>query len=125
MPEPQEIGPVIRAFRIRIAKRPERHDPAASPRKPATLEERKRLRPIGRNNDRYQMMLDELRKLAVLADDTGARQATPLGSWRLGSTGTKMARHTTPTCCLCSSIRQLPTDRLSIEWRSWRSGGRP
>ena len=65
MPEPQKIAPVIRAFRIRIAKRPERHDPAASPRKPPTLEERKRLRPIGRNNNRYQMMLDELRKLAL------------------------------------------------------------
>jgi hypothetical protein len=46
------------------------------PTVPATLEERKRLRPIGRNNDRYQMMLDELRKLAVLADDAGAHQAT-------------------------------------------------
>jgi len=45
------------------------------PTVPATLEERKRLRPIGRNNDRYQMMLDELRKLAVLADDAGAHQS--------------------------------------------------
>jgi alkanesulfonate monooxygenase SsuD/methylene tetrahydromethanopterin reductase-like flavin-dependent oxidoreductase (luciferase family) len=41
------------------------------PTVPATLEERERLRPIGRNNDRYQMMLDELRKLAVFADDAG------------------------------------------------------
>ena len=41
------------------------------PTVPATLEERKRLRPIGRNNERYQMMLDELRKLAVFADDAG------------------------------------------------------
>ena len=64
------------------------------PTVPATLEDRKRLRPIGRNNDRYQMMLDELRKLAVLADDAGARQATPLGSWRPGSTG---ARDGSPT----------------------------
>jgi len=31
---------------------------------PGTLEDRKRLRPIGRNNERYQQMLDELRKLA-------------------------------------------------------------
>ena len=38
---------------------------------PATLEERERLRPIGRNNDRYQMMLEELRRLAVFADDAG------------------------------------------------------
>ena len=41
------------------------------PTVPATLEERKRLRPIGRNNERYQKMLDELRKLAVFADDAG------------------------------------------------------
>ncbi len=41
------------------------------PTVPATLEERERLRPIGRNNERYQMMLDELRKLAVFADDAG------------------------------------------------------
>ena len=41
------------------------------PTVPATLEERERLRPIGRNNDRYQMMLDELRRLAVFADDAG------------------------------------------------------
>ena len=41
------------------------------PTVPATLEERKRLRPIGRNNERYQQMLDELRKLAVFADDAG------------------------------------------------------
>ncbi len=41
------------------------------PTVPATLEERKRLRPIGRNNERYQAMLDELRKLAVFADDAG------------------------------------------------------
>jgi alkanesulfonate monooxygenase SsuD/methylene tetrahydromethanopterin reductase-like flavin-dependent oxidoreductase (luciferase family) len=38
---------------------------------PGTLEDRKRLRPIGRNNERYQQMLDELRKLAVFADDAG------------------------------------------------------
>src|SRR5467141_1586035 len=41
------------------------------PTVPATLEERQRLRPIGRNTERYQQMLDELRKLAVLADDAG------------------------------------------------------
>ena len=41
------------------------------PTVPATLEDRKRLRPIGRNNERYQQMLDELRKLAVFADDAG------------------------------------------------------
>ena len=40
------------------------------------------------------------------------------------STSTKMARHTTPTCCRCSGIRPSPANRLSIEWRSWRSGGR-
>ena len=41
------------------------------PTVPGTLEDRKRSRPIGRNNERYQQMLDELRKLAVLADDAG------------------------------------------------------
>jgi alkanesulfonate monooxygenase SsuD/methylene tetrahydromethanopterin reductase-like flavin-dependent oxidoreductase (luciferase family) len=41
------------------------------PTVPGTLEERKKLRPIGRNNERYQMMLDELRRLAVFADDAG------------------------------------------------------
>ena len=41
------------------------------PTVPGTLEDRKRLRPIGRNNERYQQMLDEMRKLAVFADDAG------------------------------------------------------
>jgi alkanesulfonate monooxygenase SsuD/methylene tetrahydromethanopterin reductase-like flavin-dependent oxidoreductase (luciferase family) len=41
------------------------------PTVPGTLEDRKRLRPIGRNTERYQQMLDEVRKLAVLADDAG------------------------------------------------------
>jgi alkanesulfonate monooxygenase SsuD/methylene tetrahydromethanopterin reductase-like flavin-dependent oxidoreductase (luciferase family) len=38
---------------------------------PATFEERRQLRPIGRNNDRYQPMLDELRTLVVLAEQAG------------------------------------------------------
>ena len=41
------------------------------PTVPGTLEDRKRLRPIGRNKERYQQMLDELRKLATLADEAG------------------------------------------------------
>ena len=41
------------------------------PTVPGTLEDRKRLRPIGRNNERYQQMLDELRKLASFADEAG------------------------------------------------------
>ena len=41
------------------------------PTVPATLEEREALRPIGRNNERYQMMLDELRSIATMADDMG------------------------------------------------------
>jgi len=41
------------------------------PTVPGTLEDRKRLRPIGRNTERYQQMLDELRQLAVLADEAG------------------------------------------------------
>jgi alkanesulfonate monooxygenase SsuD/methylene tetrahydromethanopterin reductase-like flavin-dependent oxidoreductase (luciferase family) len=38
---------------------------------PATFEERRNLRPIGRNNERYQQMLDELRQLVVLAEQAG------------------------------------------------------
>jgi alkanesulfonate monooxygenase SsuD/methylene tetrahydromethanopterin reductase-like flavin-dependent oxidoreductase (luciferase family) len=41
------------------------------PTVPGSLEDRKRLRPIGRNNERYQQMLDELRQLAVFADEAG------------------------------------------------------
>jgi len=41
------------------------------PTVPGTLDDRKRLRPIARNNERYQQMLDELRKLAIFADDAG------------------------------------------------------
>jgi hypothetical protein len=39
------------------------------PTVPGTLEDRKRLRPIGRSNERYQQMLEELRKLVVFADE--------------------------------------------------------
>ncbi len=38
---------------------------------PATLEERERLRPIGRNNEKYQQMLEELRQIAQFADEAG------------------------------------------------------
>ena len=41
------------------------------PTVPGTLEDRRSLRPIGRNNERYQQMLDELRRLAVLAEEAG------------------------------------------------------
>ena len=41
------------------------------PTVPGTLDDRKRLRPIARNNERYQQMLEELRKLAIFADDAG------------------------------------------------------
>jgi alkanesulfonate monooxygenase SsuD/methylene tetrahydromethanopterin reductase-like flavin-dependent oxidoreductase (luciferase family) len=41
------------------------------PTVPATFEERRNLRPIGRNNERYQQMLEELRKLVVLAEQAG------------------------------------------------------
>lgn len=43
----------------------------AMPAVPATLEERERLRPIGRSTERYQMMLEELRHLAITADQLG------------------------------------------------------
>ena len=38
---------------------------------PGTMEERAALRPIGRNNERYQDMLDELREIAIFADEMG------------------------------------------------------
>ena len=41
------------------------------PTVPGTFEDRRNLRPIGRNNERYQQMLDELRKLVVLAEEAG------------------------------------------------------
>ena len=41
------------------------------PTVPATMEEREKLRPIGRNNERFQMMIDEVRTLCAIADDAG------------------------------------------------------
>jgi alkanesulfonate monooxygenase SsuD/methylene tetrahydromethanopterin reductase-like flavin-dependent oxidoreductase (luciferase family) len=41
------------------------------PTVPATMEEREQLRPIGRNNERFQMMIDEVRTLCGIADDAG------------------------------------------------------
>ncbi len=41
------------------------------PTVPGTLDDRKRLRPIGRNNERYQQMLEDLRQLVVLAEHVG------------------------------------------------------
>jgi alkanesulfonate monooxygenase SsuD/methylene tetrahydromethanopterin reductase-like flavin-dependent oxidoreductase (luciferase family) len=41
------------------------------PTVPATMEERERLRPIGRNNERFQLMIDEVRTLCTIADDAG------------------------------------------------------
>ena len=41
------------------------------PTVPGTLEDREQLRPIGRNNERFQQMIDEMRKIAVLADEIG------------------------------------------------------
>jgi alkanesulfonate monooxygenase SsuD/methylene tetrahydromethanopterin reductase-like flavin-dependent oxidoreductase (luciferase family) len=43
----------------------------AMPTIPATLKERREMKPIGRNTERYQMMLEELREIAVLADELG------------------------------------------------------
>jgi alkanesulfonate monooxygenase SsuD/methylene tetrahydromethanopterin reductase-like flavin-dependent oxidoreductase (luciferase family) len=43
----------------------------AMPTIPATVEERLRERPVGRSTPRYQMMIDELRSLAVMADGLG------------------------------------------------------
>ena len=41
------------------------------PTVPGTMEDRERLRPIGRNNERFQAMIDEVRTLCVMADDFG------------------------------------------------------
>jgi alkanesulfonate monooxygenase SsuD/methylene tetrahydromethanopterin reductase-like flavin-dependent oxidoreductase (luciferase family) len=41
------------------------------PTVPGTMEEREKLRPIGRNNERFQMMIDEVRTLCTIADDAG------------------------------------------------------
>src|SRR5436190_23468541 len=41
------------------------------PTVPGTLEDRERLRPIGRNNERFQQMLEEVRTLCVMADEFG------------------------------------------------------
>lgn len=41
------------------------------PTVPATMEEREQLRPIGRNNERFQMMIEEVRTLCSIADDAG------------------------------------------------------
>ncbi len=43
----------------------------AMPEVPGTLAERKQLRPIGKRTDRYQMMLDELRHITKVCDETG------------------------------------------------------
>jgi alkanesulfonate monooxygenase SsuD/methylene tetrahydromethanopterin reductase-like flavin-dependent oxidoreductase (luciferase family) len=43
----------------------------AMPTIPASLKERKALRPVGRDTERYQMMLEEVRSIAVLADELG------------------------------------------------------
>jgi alkanesulfonate monooxygenase SsuD/methylene tetrahydromethanopterin reductase-like flavin-dependent oxidoreductase (luciferase family) len=43
----------------------------AMPTIPATIDERRELRPIGRSTERYQRMLEELRTLATMADDLG------------------------------------------------------
>lgn len=42
-----------------------------TPSIPATDEEREELRPIGRNRERYQAMLTEIRELSQLAEDVG------------------------------------------------------
>ena len=41
------------------------------PTVPGTLEERASLRPIGRNNEHYQRMLEEIRQIAIMADEMG------------------------------------------------------
>jgi alkanesulfonate monooxygenase SsuD/methylene tetrahydromethanopterin reductase-like flavin-dependent oxidoreductase (luciferase family) len=41
------------------------------PTVPGTLEEREQLRPIARNNERWQAMIEEVRTLCVMADDAG------------------------------------------------------
>jgi hypothetical protein len=58
--------------RVAVTRLPEEESThEVLPTVPGTLEDRKRLRPIGRHNERYQQILDELRKLAVFAHDAG------------------------------------------------------
>lgn len=42
-----------------------------TPTIPGTDREREDLRPIGRNNDRYQAMIEEIREISTLAEDVG------------------------------------------------------
>ena len=46
-------------------------DMFALPTIPGTLEDRAALRPIGRNNERYQQMLEEIRTLVIMGDEMG------------------------------------------------------
>ena len=41
------------------------------PTVPGTLKDRAELRPIGRNNERFQQMIDEMRNVAIMADEMG------------------------------------------------------
>ena len=54
---------------------------------PGTFEERERLRPIGRNNDKYQQMLQEVRDLAQMAEDLVRRSAVDCGQLLLDFVG--------------------------------------
>jgi predicted ATPase len=62
------------------------------PTVPGTLEDRKRLRPIGRNNERYQQMLDELRQLAVFAEPVRLSTVEHLAGGSVGTLATLVDR---------------------------------
>ena len=80
------------------------------PSVPGTMEDRERLRPIGRNNERFQQMIDEMRKLAVMADQMGID-----ASRRRNTISTRRA--TRPPLHRCSSMPTLPPGRRTSSSR--------
>jgi hypothetical protein len=82
---------------------------------PATLAERQRLRPIGRNTERYQQMLDELRKLAVFADDAPRFTSHLMPTWLKGDT----ARVQTP----CYVRDNIPVSLLAKGYAAFVAAG--
>jgi hypothetical protein len=95
------------------------------PTVPGTLDDRKRLRPIGRNNERYQQMLDDLRKLAVFADEagvhTGKRLAGKLHEPFERADGGRAKAPPPPTL----QLRSRRTTRSHPRRRRWSQGRRP
>ena len=87
------------------------------PTVPASLEDRKRLRPIGRNTERYQQMLDEVRKLAVFADEAGgnyAKRTLPVRCNRVRGQGRTRRRGALQLPRLSAPERRRSHDRRHV-----------